>query len=52
MLTLWIGFYLGGFFYVSMLVQSETDQEESWGTILVSGAMWPYGLYQILSGKG
>jgi len=49
-----LGFYLGGFFYVSMLVWDEAIEEgfdEDISTIIMSGAVWPYGLCQILSGK-
>lgn len=48
-MALLLGFYLGGFFYVSMLVWEELGNDIE--AILVSGAMWPYGLYQLLSGK-
>jgi len=44
-----IGFYLGGFFYVSCLVRHEEGPDTPLSTVLVSGALWPLGLYEILT---
>ena len=51
MITAFISFYLGGAFYVSVVAAYDPNYEPSLVENICSAAMWPFGLYMIVTGQ-
>jgi hypothetical protein len=47
MIAFLFGLYFGGFLYVATIAAAD-EQCETIGEAILSAAIWPYGLYQVI----